>query len=557
MSTKPILKIGIFIFMAVFVWTTTVYCLPEVKEVVSGDAQVQYPDSNTLKIDATNGTIINYTSFDIMENESVIISLPSQDSQILNRVIEPTQSRLLGDLDCNGIFILINRAGIYVGPSANINTNIEDPGSVILSTRNITDSDFLAGNYLFKKLSPEEVDRLLVNKGKIIARKAGFAVFIAGAIDNDGTIIAPLGKVVLASGDAVRLDISGGGLISVAIEEEVASTILDYEDKPVTDQIKNTGTLEANGGAVILKAESLPDIFEKAINLEGFGRAVKAENKDGVIKLVADGDVKIDAELEATHIEIGDPEEGMPENLHIEGTMHAREYGNIHIDCSKTLTLLGTIKTDYGYIKIGSRVTPTKIEGEPHYVHTQGDFKITQVEENEDITTLHTERGDTLLHSTTGSVTLEALSGSIIDITHSHIPAAHLTLIGNTFDINSAAITTHLFKNNGDIYISDSSVEEDLVTIEGEGFGRVLYISSNNIILETNNDVNTAAGVILTGNMVKIISRKTGTIDIPVTINANITYIKRLQGNIDILSSLGIGTSILMRGPPGGEIKCL
>ena len=84
-----------------------------------------------------------------------------------------------------------------------------------------------------------------------------------------------------------------------------------------------------------------------------------------------------------------------------------------------------------------------------------------------------------------------------------------------------------------------------------------MYISSNNIILETNNDVNTAAGVILTGNMVKIISRKTGTIDIPVTINANITYIKRLQGNIDILSSLGIGTSILMRGPPGGEIKCL
>ncbi|MGB3242850.1 MAG: filamentous hemagglutinin N-terminal domain-containing protein, partial [Candidatus Omnitrophota bacterium] len=314
MNIKRIPTIITLMIALVCTGAVSVYGLPEVKEVVSGDAEVQYVDSNTMQINATDNTIINYNSFNIQENETVLISLPSNNSQILNRVLGNSASQLNGDLNCNGVFILVNKSGIYVGPNANI-----DAASLVLSTRDITNSDFVDGNHLFKKLSKEEVDMLLLNEGTIKIQEGGFGVLIAGAVENKGKIIAPAGKIVLAGGDAIKLDISNKGLISVAILEEAASTILDHEGRPVTEQIKNTGSLEANGGAVILKAESVTDVFRKAINLDGYVTANRIEEKDGVIRIVADGEVNINAEVSATQINVGDPEGAVPEDVYIDG----------------------------------------------------------------------------------------------------------------------------------------------------------------------------------------------------------------------------------------------
>jgi len=297
-------KIGIYILIALFTIQDPLFSLPKVDEVVSGDAEIEYTD-NTLTINATDNTIINFDSFDIMENESVIIKLPSTDSQILSRVLGVDASELFGNLSCNGLFILVNTSGIYIGASADINV-----GSIVLSTRDILNKDFLDRNYIFKKLSDEHLDKLLENHGKITIQNGGFGVMIAGGIENDGVITATVGRIVLACGDAIKLDISGDGMISVAIDEKTASTIYDHEGNPITDQLKNTGTIEADGGIVILKAESLADVFEKAINLNGIVRANKIENKDGRLLIVADGDIAINDDIEATHVEI-DTEKGI------------------------------------------------------------------------------------------------------------------------------------------------------------------------------------------------------------------------------------------------------
>ncbi|MCP4581236.1 MAG: hypothetical protein GY839_06430, partial [candidate division Zixibacteria bacterium] len=191
-----------------------------------------------------------------------------------------------------GIFILLNESGIRVGPSGQI-----DAANIILATRNLDTSDFLDGDYLFRRLSKDQLDILLLNEGTIQVQDGGFGVLIAGAIDNKGKIIAPTGKIALAAGDAIRLDISGNGLISVAIDEPTASTVFDYEGNPVTKQITSTGTLDAQGGTVILKAESINDVFTKAINLEGVVRGGKVAESGGVIRIVADGDVEIGADI--------------------------------------------------------------------------------------------------------------------------------------------------------------------------------------------------------------------------------------------------------------------
>ncbi len=263
-----------------------VFALPQGPEVISGSAEI-HVDQNTMTILATDNTILNYSSFNLSPHESLIVNLPSAESRILNRVTGSGATDLLGHLISNGLFILINPNGIYIGPQARIQAN-----NLILSTRQISNQDFLEAKYLFEKSNPDAFDRLLLNAGTITLTDGGFGVLIAGGIENTGSIIAPLGKIALASGDAVRLDLSEGGLIAVAIEEKAASAIYDREGHSITDQIKNSGVIEANGGVIILSAASLPDLFSSTINLDGIIQADLAVNgQEGHIALVSSGNI--------------------------------------------------------------------------------------------------------------------------------------------------------------------------------------------------------------------------------------------------------------------------
>ncbi|MDB4349915.1 filamentous hemagglutinin N-terminal domain-containing protein, partial [Omnitrophica bacterium] len=280
-------------------------------------------DGSTMNIDAADNTIIDFQSFDISQGESVIVTLPSVNSDILSRVLGDQATSIAGNLSCNGIFILVNDAGIYVANTAQIQA-----AGLVLSTLDINNQDFLNNNNLFQRLSEEQLNMLLVNEGNIAINEGGFASFIAGAIENNGTIIAPLGEIVLATGEAVTLDISGNDLISVAIDKEVASQVHDSQGNPITDQIHNTGTIEAQGGMIILDAEALPDIFTKAINLDGYVGANKLNDKDGTISLACNDDVLLQGTLEADtgHIDVT-AGEGTVENTGIIRTKLFTETG--------------------------------------------------------------------------------------------------------------------------------------------------------------------------------------------------------------------------------------
>ncbi len=280
------LKKTIAILVILAFWPAPVYSLPQIAEVVSGSAQVQV-NGSTMEIQAADNTVINYNSFNIGLGESVNVTLPSSGSQILNRVVGSELSQIFGSLTSNGLFILINPNGVHVGPQATINAT-----NLVLSTRDIDNQAFLNKDYIFEKLSQDQRDVLLLNEGKITLSEGGFGVLIAGGIENTGSIIAPLGTVALAAGDAVRLNVSADGLISVAVEEAAASHIYDKEGNPITDQIKNSGTIQADSGTIILDAKSLPDLFSHVINMEGIITADKTiVGKDGSITFLASGDV--------------------------------------------------------------------------------------------------------------------------------------------------------------------------------------------------------------------------------------------------------------------------
>lgn len=86
--------------------------MPEIEQVVSGNEEIVNIHSIALQITAADKTIVNYKSFDIAQNESVIINLPNVSNEILNRVLGDNASKILGNLTCNGIVILVNQVNI-------------------------------------------------------------------------------------------------------------------------------------------------------------------------------------------------------------------------------------------------------------------------------------------------------------------------------------------------------------------------------------------------------------------------------------------------------------
>ncbi|HPS20816.1 MAG TPA: filamentous hemagglutinin N-terminal domain-containing protein, partial [Candidatus Omnitrophota bacterium] len=563
------------VFVIVMI-TNAVFCfsLPSDWNVQQGSADIQVSD-NKMTITASDPTtIINFNSFNVNQNESVVICLPSEDARILNRVTGGSQTEILGKIDCNGMFVLVNEAGIHVGSTGEINA-----ANMILSTRDITNDNFVNGEYVFARMSKETLDRLLVNEGKLTVKEGGFGVLIAAGVDNKGMVVATMGKIMIGGGDGITLHMAGNQLISLAVDMKTAETILDSEGNPITEQVSNNGTLE--GSQVILDAESLPGVFEKAINLKGIVKAthIEADADSGSVTIVADEDVEINGDVEAYSVDVksekdvtvnkdivatgGDislqadsDKDGVGEFTQNAEVIQATGSGDVYLDGSGDMTIK-TVKVENGAIKVGTRTEPSAIVGTPHYVRTEGDIEVTEVSSSDGITTLRTQAGDELKYATDGDVTLESENGRIIEnmADRVELPANYIELIAREFSVSVNAETLKISNNYGDIVIDETEyISEDVVEMRGEGVGEVSYYTTNNITLESQKgDILTATGVSITGNQVKLSGQRIGSADNPVGINANLTYINRLQGEIDIRSLTGIGTSICIRGPAPTE----
>jgi filamentous hemagglutinin family protein len=269
---------------------------PIVESVEAGDASFKAIDENTFEITASHGSIISYTSFDIAPHERVHFNLPDAQSISLNKVLGGAPTQIQGTFLSNGNIIFTNPNGFHFGPQANVQA-----AGLIVSTHAISNADFLGGKYLFAGVPTGVPSRgSILNEGNIAVSRGGMAVFIADAIENRGVIAAPAGTVALAAGNRVTVALSANGMIAVAIDGETAAKILDVNGNPVSDQVKNTGTLEAQGGTVLLNARAMDQVFESAINLEGLVRANAFEvGERGKIRIVANGPVKVGAVLEA------------------------------------------------------------------------------------------------------------------------------------------------------------------------------------------------------------------------------------------------------------------
>ena len=176
---------------------------------------------------------------------------------------------------------IIDPAGVLFGHGSSVNV-----AGLIATTSNISDQNFLNGNFVFDQPT-SDAKAALVNDGSIAVGAGGAAVLAGAHVVNNGLIEATLGKVVLAAGSAFTLDFSGDGLISFAVSAPVNVTPLNANGSAAQSLIANSGTLSAPGGEVLLTAQSTRSVLTNVINTTGMIEAVAAHQENGEIVLDA------------------------------------------------------------------------------------------------------------------------------------------------------------------------------------------------------------------------------------------------------------------------------
>ncbi len=253
----------------------SVYAAPTGGEVTSGEASIKQSGNVTQITQSSNTASLDWQTFNVNAAESVNFIQPSAAAVAINRIYDQNASQILGTINANGRLFLQNPNGFIFGKNAVIDVN-----SIIATTLNINDQ----GNGRYVLAADKHNNGQIINRGLIHAATGGSVSLVANSVDNQGTIIADYGHINLASGRQATIDFDGDGLIRFAVDAETINN-----DQQVKDAIKNSGSLQANGGTIALTAKTAQGVFDQAINNEGLIEAGRIANIGGEIHLVGIG----------------------------------------------------------------------------------------------------------------------------------------------------------------------------------------------------------------------------------------------------------------------------
>jgi filamentous hemagglutinin family protein len=269
---------------------------------ITGGTATAVVTQNSLKINQTTSTaILNWSSFNIGSNASVVFNQPAASSVALNRIFQGSPSQIFGELSANGQVYLINLNGFLFGSSATVNV-----GGLLVSSLPLalTDATFAAGilsplqnakpvfdatldplapgvgrasvldadgtPVLGADGKPLQVQVLVQPGAQIVAADQGRILLTGQNVTNGGSVTAPDGQVILAAGAKVYLQADADpSLRGLIVEVDAGGTAWN----------QMTGSLSAPRGNITMVG--------LAVNQDGRISATTSVAANGSIRLEA------------------------------------------------------------------------------------------------------------------------------------------------------------------------------------------------------------------------------------------------------------------------------
>ncbi|MGB4558828.1 MAG: YDG domain-containing protein, partial [Burkholderiaceae bacterium] len=247
--------------------------LPSAGKVVAGTAGISQAGA-AMNISQTSArAAIDWQTFNVGSAATVNIQQPSASSVTLNRVLDSHPSQIFGRINAPGQVFLTNPSGVYFAPGSSV-----DVGALVATTHSISNADFMAGKYVFNR---NGATGSVVNEGALTAGLGGYIALLAPEVRNKGVVVANMGTVALAAGEAYDLQFEGNNtLANIRVTPATIKTL-----------VENGHAVRAPGGLIILSALAVDQVQGGVVNNSGALEAVGLVSHGGVIRLSASGSI--------------------------------------------------------------------------------------------------------------------------------------------------------------------------------------------------------------------------------------------------------------------------
>ena len=255
--------------------------LPTGGQVSAGQASISQT-ANTLTVNQTSQrAVVDWNTFNVGSQAQVHFQQPNAQSATLNRVADNNPSQILGRITAPGQVVLINPQGVYFGKTATV-----DVGGLVATTHNAANQAFMEGRMKFDR---QGASGKVVNEGELRAALNGYIALLAPEVRNSGVIVANLGTVALAAGEAFELQFeTGGGLTGLRVTAASINTL-----------VENQSAIKAPGGLIILSAQAVAKLRSGVVNNGGTLEANGLSRKGGRIILEASTRVRNSGTVQA------------------------------------------------------------------------------------------------------------------------------------------------------------------------------------------------------------------------------------------------------------------
>lgn len=298
--------LALLVMSALSLGVSSVDAMPEGGVVRSGSGSVTQ-NGKEMTIRQDSGRLaMDWTGFSVGKDETVRFQQPGKDALALNRVTGNQQSVIDGSLLSNGHVLLVNPNGVVIGKNASI-----DVGGLVASTAQVKDNFMKEfGNSTGAFSLGGVSDGKIINEGTIKA-EGGLVALHAAKVENSGTISNTGGSAVLAAADTLTLTPDADGKLNFIVDGKAAEA-----------SALNKGAITADGGTIVMTADSASDVMSTVVNNSGTLQArTLRKNEKGQILL--DGGDKGQVEVSGT--------------LDASGTEEGQSAGNIKVIGEKTI----------------------------------------------------------------------------------------------------------------------------------------------------------------------------------------------------------------------------
>ena len=281
--------------MAMSLHSSSVQAMPEQGKVVAGQGEIVRPDDKTMVINQkTDRLALDWQKFNIAKDEKVHFDQNSKSAIAINRVVGDGRSIIDGSLSATGNVFVINPNGVLFGKNSSV-----DVGGLVASTANVTDEDmrnFTQGKGDLGLQIAAGREASVINAGTIKA-EGGLVALHATTVENTGTIANEGGTTALAAAKNLNIAADTAGKLNFTVNGSLANA-----------KALNSGTLQSDGGYIVMTAKSAGDVMSTVVNNTGVIEAKTLHTNDkGEILLDggASGQVEVSGTLNASGTEAG------------------------------------------------------------------------------------------------------------------------------------------------------------------------------------------------------------------------------------------------------------